>query len=121
MMAREAILCEHVKGLVIYPGGIINPLVSQLCTRTYEIRGKKFCLETKKEMKTRTLGVSPDHADAFCYMMEMARRHGLQFKSPEEEKREEKGESATWASIYSPTTTNYGSDSWGEADELLAA
>jgi hypothetical protein len=121
MMVREAILCENIKGLNLLKEGSVSPLVNQLCTRTYSIKGKKFSLETKDDYKERTLQGSPDHADALCYTVEMARRHGLVLKSPEDEKREEDGQAVSWASLSQPRELEYRSDDWGEDEETARA
>lgn len=123
MMVREGVLCESIRGLPLAEHDTdLHQMIDELCTRTYSIRGRKFSVETKDDMKERTLGKSPDRADAFCYMIEMARRHGLFFKSPEDEEREEqekeKEELAHSRSSFDPEA-GYERDSWGE--DLLAA
>lgn len=120
MTIREAVLCQVIGGMKIMDkmSNEISPLIRQLCTRTYGIKGKKVSIEPKDEMKERTLGVSPDHADAFAYMIEMARRHGLVLRTPseedeEDERREERREvSLNQQSGYG----SYSSDDWGEDD-----
>lgn len=124
MSVREAVVCQNIMGMPLYEGQKLSPLVEQLCTRTYEIRGKKFCIETKPDMKDRTGGPSPDHADAFAYMVEMARRHGLQFRSPDDEDREETRrdkyrEEQTSRRETEREWTGYDSNDWGE--DVLAA
>lgn len=125
MSVREGVICQNIMGIPIYEGQHVTPLVHQLCTRTYEIRGKKFAIETKKDMKDRTLGVSPDHADAFAYMVEMARRHGLVFHSPDDEDRAEtqrdkyREEQRQHSESEGQEYAGYDSDDWGE-DSLAA-
>lgn len=125
MMVREAVLTENIKGLTILDGGQVRPMINELCTRTYSIRGKKFSVETKDDMKERTLGTSPDRADAFCYMIEMARRHGLILQSPEDDLRhhEEQEEFSEQRHTQQEELYTYQSDDWGERDpdDLLAA
>lgn len=53
-----------------------NDVASELCSRQYSFKGKKISVETKREMKKRT-GKSPDLADSFVYLYELARRHGV--------------------------------------------
>lgn len=122
MMVREAVMCQNVRGLTIVNDNELPPMIAQLCTRTYSIKGRKFSIETKDDMKDRTLGVSPDHADAFCYMVEMARRHGLIMKSPEDDDREEERIERWEEERKTPSRDyNYDSDDWGERDQLYAA
>lgn len=113
MMVREAVLCESVKGLTILENNTVRPMLMQLCTRTYSIKGKKFCLESKDDMKERTLGVSPDHADAFCYLIEMARRHGLILSSPQDDRRREEDEENR-EELPQNIDYNYQGNDWGE-------
>ncbi len=117
MMAREGILCEVIKGLPKEGEnpGELHPIVSQLCSRIYTIKNKKMCVETKDDMKLRTLGVSPDNADAFTYLVEMARKAGLVFTTPSEKKRQdERRKVELHQSRQLVTQGNYESDSWGE-------
>lgn len=117
MMVREAVLCEAIKGMkMINDAGELKTCIKHLCTRIYEIRGKKFCLETKPDMKERTLGESPDHGDAFCYMIEMARRHGLVLTTPDDEDRED--EEAEEIRETRGKRGNYDTqyDDWGERE-----
>lgn len=117
MMVREAVLCEIVQNipLVNETGMGLHPIVEQLCSRIYTIKGKKFVIETKDEYKDRTGNGSPDNADSFVYMVEMARRHGLVFQSPDDKTRlfermkEEREKERARAYEYS-------SDSWGERE-----
>lgn len=125
MMIREGVLCEVIKNI---PMSVENtnephPIVEQLCTRQYEVKGKKFSIETKDKMKERTSGASPDNADAFVYAIEMARRHGLEFTTPDDTKRAQEKASANYRSLFETQKRGddwgYDSDSWGE--DLLAA
>jgi hypothetical protein len=65
-------------------------LTDELCSRQYEMKGKKMAIETKKIMKSR-LGKSPDKADSFVGMWGMAERIGVEimpdtgFNVPEDE------------------------------------
>jgi hypothetical protein len=95
--------------------------VDQFSTRTYVIKNKKFSIETKIEMKERTQGRSPDNADGFSYAVEMARRHGLTFNTPDDVKRnhEKKVENIKFHRQASQEEA-YKSDSWGEDEEEVA-
>jgi hypothetical protein len=119
MMVREAVLCESIKGMPMFIGMELHPIVDQLCSRTYEIVNKKFRLETKPEYKETKQKDSPDNADSFCYMVEMARRHGLMFRSPEDIARVARlaREKAKQRPV---VRESYHSDSWGEDDEAVA-
>lgn len=113
MVIQEGVSCQVLNGLPLYQEGTSEPneMIDQLCTREYSIKGKKFCLETKDEMKERTQGKSPDSADGYAYLVEIARRHGLIFTAPiEVEKRQER-------KIFSrqfKRKYEYATDSWGE-------
>jgi len=115
MMVREAALCEILCNVprLDEDGQGLHPIVSQLCSRIYVIKSKKFVIETKDDYKERTGSDSPDNADSFVYMVEMARRHGLVFQSPDDRTRlfnrlkeeREKQKSREYS---------YATDSWGE-------
>lgn len=112
MMIREGVMTKCICGIPFVPGEI-SELIEELCSRTYEIKGKKFSIETKDEMKER-LRRSPDRADAFAYMVEMARRVGLVFLSPDDierrtERRREQKEKQT-----KDEWSGYEEDDWGE-------
>jgi hypothetical protein len=59
--------------------GITDEIANQLIARKYALgNGGKVTAEEKKEMKKRTGGRSPDHADAMCILLDVFRhRHGL--------------------------------------------
>ena len=58
---------------LVYIKGSPPTLLSQLEARKYEEYGKnKILVESKREMKKLT-GESPDHADAFCLLIHLAR------------------------------------------------
>lgn len=122
MTVREAVLCQVIGGMTIIDksDNSVTPLIKQFCTRTYGIKGKKMSIEPKDEMKERTLGVSPDHADAFAYMIEMARRHGLVLRTPseDEDEKERKQEQRETLQNWNEEES-YKSDDWGE-DEGVA-
>lgn len=114
MMVREGVMTQNIMGIPLVEGEE-NELVDELCSRLYEIKSKKFCVETKDDMKER-IKKSPDRADAFAYMVEMARRIGLSFTSPDEEGRNEdrkKERKDRDQGVWS----GYDSDDWGELDE----
>ena len=67
--AREVLQGGQLRGL--YRDAII-----QLCARTYVLKGRKYCIETKEDFKTR-IKRSPDDADAVVGLCEVARRNGL--------------------------------------------
>lgn len=120
MMVREAVMCEIVKNipLVNEKTNEEHPIIKQLCARIYSIANKKFSIETKDEMKERTAGESPDNADAFVYMIEMARRLGIIFMTPNDKKRESM--KVQERKEMGKRTYDYASDGWGE-DEVEAA
>jgi hypothetical protein len=62
--------------------GIDSDTASQLCNRTYtpEEAGRKRAIESKKEMKLRLSGNSPDEADGTLLCTEAARIRGLEIK-----------------------------------------
>ena len=115
MMIREGVMTRCIMGLP----ALDSELIRELCARIYEIRGRKFSLETKDKMKKR-IKKSPDRADAFAYLTEMGRRHGLMFVSPDEgtrmkERIEERRQAADQDDF-----GGYDSDDWGEGDEDAA-
>lgn len=122
MMAREAVVTNTIYNFPMFSedGSELHPITRQLCTREYEIRAKKFCLETKDEMKERTQGHSPDEADSFVYGLEMARRHGLTFYTDEEDKRNKINQFAVKFGQRVDRENEYSSDSWGEDEEDAA-
>lgn len=50
-----------------------NAAQSQFCTRQYSLRGERYILESKAEMKSRTKGASPDEADGAVLLADMFR------------------------------------------------
>ena len=67
--AREILQGGQVRGLY-------RDLIVQLCARTYAMKGRKYAMETKEDFKAR-IKRSPDDADGFVGLMEVARRNGL--------------------------------------------
>lgn len=114
MMVREGVLCGTIKGmpLDLTNGTELHHIIDQLCSRTYEIMGRKFKIETKKEYKEEKQKDSPDNADAFVYMIEMARRKGLTFSTDYDMKRSK--ERADKEKHTEKDEYTYGSDDWGE-------
>lgn len=118
MIVREGILCEVIKGLPKQGdnAGEMHPMISQLCSRIYLPLGKKLKVETKDEMKKRTLGISPDNADGFCYLFEMARLQGISLKTPDEYKRTQERRKAAVVKAMIKPRDDYAEDDWGEKD-----
>lgn len=117
MMVREGVLCEVIKNMpLVNERGELHPIVDQLCARTYSIVSKKFRIETKDEYKERTQRDSPDNADGFVYMIEMARRHGLELKSPTDVDRAAKAAAQRKFSMKRAQGYSYSSDDWGEKE-----
>lgn len=67
--ARDLLSADQLKGLP-------QQAVTEFCARTYEFSGKRYKVESKKDMKAR-LGYSPDSADAVVVVCDVARRNGL--------------------------------------------
>jgi hypothetical protein len=59
--------------------GINQQACIEFCRREYEIKSRKYRIETKPEAKLK-LNASPDWSDAVSGVVEIARRHGLEFK-----------------------------------------
>lgn len=58
--------------------GLDNTTVMEMCSRTFKDIKDRVLIETKDQMKERTNGRSPDFADAFMGLVEVARdRHGF--------------------------------------------
>jgi hypothetical protein len=51
--------------------GMDDESAKQFCTRLYALKGERKCVESKKDMKTRISGQSPDEADAFSLLAEL--------------------------------------------------
>jgi hypothetical protein len=120
MMVREGVECEVLKGIpLVNERGELHEIVDQLCSRVYSIRSKKFCIEPKQDYKDRTGKESPDNADGYVYMIEMARRNGMDLMTKfEEDKVEQRKEARKYASMAtSRSDRSYNSDSWGEREE----
>lgn len=116
MMIREGVMTRCIMGIHLVDGDD-NELVDELCTRLYEIKGKKFCIEPKEDMKVR-IKKSPDRADAFAYMVEMARRNGLIFSSPDDdERREERRSNNKERNRNREDFDGYDEDDWGEKED----
>lgn len=115
MMIREGVMTQCIMGIPFVEGED-NELVNELCARLYEIIGKKFSIETKKDMKLR-LKHSPDRADAFSYMVEMARRLGLTFTSPDDEERRDERKRERKENVDHDEFQGYEDDSWGEDED----
>lgn len=118
MMIREGVMTRCIMGIP-YNEGQDNELVDELCSRIYEIRNRKFCIEGKPEMKAR-IKKSPDRADAFAYMVEMARRIGLTFLSPDDDERQEERKRTYEEEKSISVWSGYDTDDWGEDIEDTA-
>lgn len=115
---RTGILSTVIKGMNMLAG-----YVSDLCARRYEKRkGDKIYLETKDEMKERLQGQSPDDGDSFSYLVEMARRHGLEFitltayRKRVEEQFKRRMISEKHIPVPAGAIGSYSSNDWGERD-----
>lgn len=69
-VVRELLEAGQIKGFS--PEAVI-----QFCSRLYEMKGKKYSVEPKDEMRAR-IRYSPDVADAVAGVCEVARRNGLE-------------------------------------------
>lgn len=118
MATRLAVLNQVVRAMVI-----TSKYVQDLCSRQYEKRkGEKLVIETKKEYKERTRGTSPDHGDAFTYLVEVARQHGLEFVTETAYRRRIADQARRKAIATKPSLQStgaigsYSSGGFGEAD-----
>ena len=68
LMVREFAMSNGIRGLS-------DDAASQFSSRKTFYKNKKYSVESKKEMKKR-IRRSPDHADAACVGVELARRDG---------------------------------------------
>lgn len=66
---REFVQADMIRGLD-------NKTAAQFCSRHFEIRARKYRLETKQEMKDRGLD-SPDESDCTVTGIELLRRRGI--------------------------------------------
>jgi hypothetical protein len=58
--------------------GLDDQTSRELCARIYSLKNEKMLLESKKELKKRTKGSSPDRADALALLVEvMVANYGL--------------------------------------------
>lgn len=51
--------------------GLDDQTARELCARIYSLRNEKMLLESKKDLKKRTKGNSPDRADALALLVEL--------------------------------------------------
>jgi hypothetical protein len=51
--------------------GLDDQTARELCARIYSLRNEKTLIESKKELKKRTKGASPDRADALALLVEV--------------------------------------------------
>lgn len=56
--------------------GLDTETAMEFCSRKFYIKGKKICVESKKEMKERG-AMSPDNADAFTCGIHLLRERGI--------------------------------------------
>jgi len=58
--------------------GLDDQTARELCARIYTLRNERTLLESKKDLKKRTKGNSPDRADALALLVEvMVTNYGL--------------------------------------------
>jgi len=119
MSVRVCVMSSVIRGFPVE-----SDVMEQFSKRRYAMKkGNKTAIETKGEMKLR-LGRSPDDADSFVYLVEMAKRHGLEPLAQEtldsilKDKYRRDGDRV--AALLSGNPVNepadYGSDDWGERD-----
>lgn len=53
--------------------GLDDETAQELCVRQYEMRGEKHVVESKRDMKERTNGTSPDRADCLAILVDIFR------------------------------------------------
>ena len=51
--------------------GLDDQTARELCGRIYSLKNEKMCLESKRDLKKRTKGTSPDRADALSLLVEL--------------------------------------------------
>ena len=51
--------------------GLDDQTARELCARIYSLRNERTLVESKKDMKKRTKGASPDRADALALLVEL--------------------------------------------------
>lgn len=51
--------------------GLDDITARELCARIYSLKNEKTCLESKRDLKKRTKGSSPDRADALALLVEV--------------------------------------------------
>ena len=80
--------------------GLDEDTARELSTRLYSLKKEKICVESKKEMKARTSGNSPDRADALALLVEVfVRNYGIQGTNATNQQMEE-----DWDSFVSQNT-----------------
>jgi hypothetical protein len=67
--ARELVVARRMRGLG-------KEAIRDFTTRTYDIKSRKYVLQTKDEMR-HTYGASPDYADAVSIVVHVARHRGM--------------------------------------------
>ena len=77
-VSELAFLCADLFMLRQIRGGqFVRDAIEQLCKTKYEIRSKKYCVESKKDYKARNAGKSPDHRDTLMGLAGMANIKGF--------------------------------------------
>jgi hypothetical protein len=77
---RELVLADQL-------AGVDRDLAIEFCTRQFVMKGPKYAIETKDQVKPR-LGHSPDDADCVAVMVELARSLGVRPKGLSAARRE---------------------------------
>lgn len=89
---QEFLLTQQLKG-------IYDEAAIQFCSREYTIKKPKIVLDTKPECKAK-IGRSPDHADAICVLVELARSLGAIAGTYQKQSDRWEVEAAKWDDIY---------------------
>lgn len=61
---RSAVMAGRIRGMD-------DQTARELCARIYSLKNEKICMESKKDLKKRTKGASPDRADALALLVEI--------------------------------------------------
>lgn len=64
-------------------GKFVEAAITQLCRTRYELKGKKWAVESKRDFKKRHQGHSPDERDVLMGLVGMAYKRGFRPSTPE--------------------------------------
>ena len=107
-MVREFTTSGQLKGLTVQD-------VKEFCSREYRMVGKKYSVETKKDMKVK-IGYSPDDADAVAVVLDVARVRGVSPMTRKAVRRDVEAQNDLVRKSGEIETVDSESGGWGEVE-----